>query len=85
MQRVKPPYIKPPTPLFHYRLATVSGPQAAIRMENALRERLTGLRLSYFAIGHEGGSYDVMGDSGTSPLADDDLRAAQAVAAQITP
>jgi len=87
MQGAKPPIvkkIKPPIPRYRYKLVTVSGSQAACRMENALRERLTGLTLSYFAIGHESGSYDVMGDSGTSALGDDDLRDARAVAARIT-
>lgn len=76
--------IKPPIPRYHYKLATVSGSQAACRMEKALRERLSGLGLSFFAIGHEGGSYDVMGDSGAIALDDGDLRDARAVVAQIS-
>jgi hypothetical protein len=75
--------VKPPIPRYRYKLVTVAGSQAANRMENSLREKLNGLTLSYFAIGHESGSYDVMGDSGTSPLCDSDLRNARAVAAQI--
>lgn len=74
--------IKPPVPRYHYKLATVSGSQAASRMEDALRDRLSELSLSYFAIGHEGGSYDVMGDSGAKALEDGDLANARAVAAQ---
>lgn len=74
---------KPPTPRYHYKLATVSGSQAASRMENALRKRLTEISMTYFAIGHEGGSYDVMGDSGGHALAVDSLQNALAVAAQI--
>jgi hypothetical protein len=85
MERAKPPVrkIKPPTPRFHYSLAKVTGSQEARLMENALREPLRGMGLSFFAIGHEDGSYDVMGDSGASALADGDLRSARAVAAHI--
>jgi hypothetical protein len=35
-------------------------------MEKALREPLGGMGMSFFAIGHEDGSYDVMGDSGAN-------------------
>jgi hypothetical protein len=85
-ERAKPPIktIKPPIPRYHYKLASVSGSQAACRMESALRERLSGLGLSFFAIGHEGGIYDVMGDSGANALDDGGLRDARAVAAQIS-
>jgi hypothetical protein len=85
IQKAKPPIrkTKPPTPRYHYKLATVSGSQQACLMEKALWERLSRLRLSYFTIGHEGGSYDVMGDSGSIALADGDLLDARAVAAQI--
>ena len=75
--------IKPPIPRYHYKLATASGSQAASRMETALREQLSGLGLSFFSIGHENGSYDVMGDSGANALKDGDLRNARAVAAKI--
>ena len=85
MEKAKPPIrkIKPPIPRYHYKLATVSGSHAANRMENELRERLSGLGLSFFAIGHESGSYDVMGDSGAIALADGDLKDARAVVAKI--
>ncbi len=85
MEKPKPPLkkVKPPVPKYHYKLASVSGSQEAGRMEKALRERLGGLGLSFFAIGHESGSYDVMGDSGANPLTDNDLRDARAVAAKI--
>jgi len=84
-EKAKPPIkkVKPPVPKYHYKLASVSGSQAACRMEKALREQLTGLGLSFFAIGHEGGSYDVMGDSGANALAESDLRDARAAAAKI--
>jgi hypothetical protein len=84
-ERTKPPMRKPkpPAPKYHYKLATVAGSQQARLMEDALRGPLSGLGLSYFAIGHEDGSYDVMGDSGSSALADGDLRSARAVAAKI--
>jgi hypothetical protein len=74
---------KPPVPRYHYKLATVSGSQEAGRMETALRERLHGSGLSFFAICHQSGSCDVMGDSGASPLEDAALRNARAVAAEI--
>jgi hypothetical protein len=84
-ERAKRPIknIKPPTPRYHYKLATVSGSQAASRMENALRQRLNEAGLTYFAIGHESGSYDFMGDSGSNALGAENLRNAIAVAAQI--
>ena len=77
--------VKPPTPRYHYKLATVSGSIEASHMETALRERLRGLGLGLglFAIGHEGGTYDVMGDSGMCALADADLRVVRAAAAKI--
>ena len=74
---------KPPIPRYHYKLVTVSGSQAAGRMETALRERLSGSGLSFFAICHQSGGCDVMGDSGVSPLEDAALRNARAVAAEI--
>jgi hypothetical protein len=82
---LKPPLkkVKPPTPRYHYSLATVTGSQQARRMENALREPLSEMGLSFFSIGHEDGSYDVMGDSGDSALNDGALRSARAVAAKI--
>lgn len=81
----KPPMrkVKPPVPKYHYNLATVSGSQQAGLMEKVLRERLGGLGLSFFAIGREGGTYDVMGDSGSNALEDSALRDVRAVAAQI--
>jgi len=84
--KAKPPVkaIKPPIPKYHYKLATVSGSQAACRMETALREQLSGLGLSFFAIGYESGSYDVMGDSGAIALDDAGLSNARTVAAQIS-
>jgi len=39
--------------------------------------------LSFFAICHQSGGCDVMGDSGGSPLEDAALRNARAVAAEI--
>jgi hypothetical protein len=74
---------KPPVPRYHYKLVTVSGSQEAGRMETALRERLRGSGLSFFAICHQSGGCDVMGDSGESPLEDAALRNARAVAAEI--
>ncbi len=74
---------KPPVPRYHYKLVTVPGSQEAGRMEAALRERLEGSGLSFFAICHQSGSCDVMGDSGVSPLKDAALRNARAVAAEI--
>jgi hypothetical protein len=86
IDKTQPPakQAKPPTPRYHYKLATVSGSIEASRMETALRERLCGLGLGFFAIGHEGGSYDVMGDSGMCALADADLRVVRAAAAKIS-
>jgi len=74
---------KPPVPKYHYKLVTVSGSQEAGRMETALRKRLPGFGLSFFAICHPGGGCDVMGDSGGSPLKNAALRKARAVAAEI--
>ena len=74
---------KPPVPKYYYTLATVNDSHAACQMENLLRERLAGFGLSFFTIGHPNGSRDVMGDSGTTPLADDGLSKARAVAAAI--
>lgn len=74
---------KPPVPRYHYKLVTVSGSQEAGQMETALRERLEGSGLSFFAICHQNGGCDVMGDSGMSPLKDAALRNARAVAAKI--
>lgn len=74
---------KPPPPKYHYRLATVSGPQAAYRMERALRDRLAGFGLSLFSVSRGGEDYHVTGDSGASPLDDDILKKARAVAAKI--
>jgi hypothetical protein len=74
---------KPPIPRYHYKLVTVSGSQEAGRVETALRKRLGGSGLSFFAICHQSGGCDVMGDSGASPLEDAALRNARAVAAEI--
>ena len=74
---------KPPIPRYHYKLVTVSSSQDAARMETALRERLRGSGLSFFAICHQSGGCDVMGDSGASPLENAALRSARAVAAEI--
>jgi hypothetical protein len=74
---------KPPVPKYHYKLITVSCSQEAGRMENALRGRLSGAGLSFFAICHEGGCCDVMGDSGANPLLDVALDNARGVAAEI--
>lgn len=84
--KTRPPMrvAKPPIPRFQYKLVTVAGSQAASRMEKALRERLSEIGLTYFAIGHENGSYDVMGDSGLNALADNHLLNAKAVAAKIS-
>jgi hypothetical protein len=84
-ERAKPPvrHFKPPTPRFHYSLATVTGSRQARLMEDALREPLRGLGLSFFAIGHEDGSYDVIGDHGSSALTDEVLRGVRAVADKI--
>jgi hypothetical protein len=75
--------VKPPVPKYHYKLVTVEGSQQAHVMQKALREQVEYLGLSLFAIGHESGIYDVMGDSGASPLEDSVLRKARAIAAQI--
>ena len=81
--RIKP--LKPPPPKYHYKLTTVSGSNAAGRMENALRGRLEGLGLglSLFSICHGGMPYDVMGDSGPIPADENTLKKARAVAAEI--
>ena len=83
--RAPPPVkkIKPPVPKYYYQLATVVSPQHANSMEKALRQRLDGLGLSFFAVCHASGSCDVMGDSGGRPLEEADLRTARAVAAKI--
>ena len=75
--------IKIPIPQYHYKLATVLSSQEAARFGKALRERLDGAGLTFFAICHENGDCDVMGDSGPNPLGADALLAAQAVAAKI--
>ena len=74
---------KPPVPKYRYTLVTVNGSHAAGRMQNLLRERLGGFGLSFFAICHPNGCCDIMGDSGTTPLADAALRNARAIAAAI--
>ena len=74
---------KTPTPRYQYKFATVLSSPKAARFEKALGERLVGSGLSFFAICHENGHCDVMGDSGPNPLAADDLRAARAVADEI--
>lgn len=74
---------KPPTPIYHYKLVTVSSSHEAGRTENALRERLGGSGLSFFAICHQNGGCDVMCDSGDNPIQDVALRNAEAVAAEI--
>lgn len=74
---------KPPIPRYHYKLVTVSGSQDIGRVETALRKRLGASGLSFFAIIHQSGGCDVMGDSGVSPLQDAALRNARAVAAEI--
>ena len=83
--RTPPPTkkVKPPVPKYYYQLATVVSPQHANSMEKALRQRLDGLGLSFFAVCHASGSCDVMGDSGGKPLEPADLLNARAVAAQI--
>ena len=84
-ETAKPPIrkVKPPIPRYHYALVTVSGSKQASLMERSLREPLSGFGLSLLAIGHEDGSYDVMGDSGSAALKDGDLRHARAIAARI--
>lgn len=79
MRKVKPPVIR-----YHYKLVTVSDSLQARTMEKALWEQLSRFGLSYFTIGHEGGSYDVMCDSGASALDASVLVDARAVAAQIS-
>jgi hypothetical protein len=74
---------KPPIPKYHYKLVTVSGSLEAGRMETALRERLEGSGLAFFAICHQTGGCDVMGDSGRNPLEGAALRNARAVAAEL--
>jgi hypothetical protein len=83
--RTQPPVkpVKPPVPKYFYRLATVVSPQHANNMERALRTRLDGFGLSFFAVCHPSGSCDVMGDSGGRPMEPADLVKARAVAAQI--
>ncbi len=74
---------KPPAPRYQYRLIAVSSSREAGRMETALRQRLGGSSLSFFAICREDGKCDVIGDSGGSPAEDAVLREARAVAAEI--
>ncbi len=74
---------KPPIPRYQYKLVAVSSSHEAGRMETALRERLGGSGLSFFAICHQSGGCDVMCDSGEIPQADAALRHARAVAAGI--
>ena len=74
---------KPPIPKYRYKLVTVVGSHEASCVEGQLRERLSGVGLTFFSICHENGHCDVMGDSGTTPLAQDALRNARAVAAEI--
>ena len=73
---------KPPAPKYHYKLITVSSSREAQRTEGALRDRLRNLGLSFFTICRSDGTFDVMGDSGTSSMADAPLANARAVAAQ---
>jgi hypothetical protein len=83
---MKPPMrkVKPPVPKYRYKLVTVTGSQAAGRMETALRERLSGrFGVSLFSICHVNGACDVMGDSGERPLDDANLRDMRAVVAEI--
>lgn len=75
--------VKPPVPKYQYKLATVSSSREAQRMEKALCERLASSTMSFFAICHQNGQCDVMGDSGSSPLGDADLKDARAAAARI--
>jgi hypothetical protein len=80
------PYVRKvtlPIPKYWYKLATVAGSQQACLMEKALRERIGRLGMSYFSIGHAGGSWDVMGDSGRTAMDEGELRDIRAVAAQI--
>jgi len=75
---------KPPVPKYHYKLVTVSDSYAANSMEKALREKFAGqFAVSLFSICHGSGSYDVMGDSGLSPLTEASLKDVRALAAQI--
>ena len=74
---------KPPVPKYHYKLVTVSSSRDAGLIETALRDRLRNSGLSFFAICRPNGSCDIMGDSGTSPLADAALANARAVATKI--
>jgi len=74
---------KTPIPRYHYKLAKVSCSLEAGRMETALRERLEGSGLTFFAICHQRAGCHVMGDSGRVPLEDAALRNVRAVAAEI--
>jgi hypothetical protein len=74
---------KPPVPRYHYKLATVVSPLKACHLESALRAKLDESGLSFFAICHQGGNCDVMGDSGPNPMNPDALRDARAVAAKL--
>jgi hypothetical protein len=62
---------------------TVESSHEAGRVETALRQRLAASGLSFFAICHENGQCDVMGDSRVGPLQDAHLGDARALAAQI--
>lgn len=76
--------VKLPPPRYHYKLITVEGSPAACRMESALREQLTGVRLSFFSTcRRDCATYQVMGDSGASPLDEDSLKRARLLAAEI--
>lgn len=74
---------KPPVPKYHYKLASVTSSKHLGLFEKALRERMEGSGLSFFAVCHQDGSCDVMGDSGASPLGEAALGNALAVAAKI--
>ncbi len=75
--------VKRPVPRYHYKLATLSNSKASGRFERALRERLDGAGLSFFAICHQNGKCDVMCDSGMDPLDAHALRNARRVATEI--
>lgn len=74
---------KPPPKRYHYKLVVVPRSQDPAWVERALRDRLTGLGLSLFAIRHGKDGSDVMGDSGTHPLKASDLRRARAIAVDV--
>jgi hypothetical protein len=73
---------KPPVPKYHYKLVTVSSSRDAQRMEAALRDRLRNLGLTFFTLCRSDGTFDVMGDSGASSLAEAAVANARAVAAE---